>query len=385
MLAAIDPIDTRTPAMPGAPLVWVLTGAKLGDNAQLRIIAEALGWPCEYKFIQMREPYQLGKPRFKPSLYHIDVGRSAPLAPPWPDLLLTIGRRLGMVALWIRQQSGSRTKVVHVGRPRRWLDRFDLVIATAQYRLPHRPNVLHLEFPLMRIDRAAIAAAAEEWRPRLADLPRPLTALLVGGPTKPFTFDRKGARRLLEMAKRVTEQDGGTLYVTTSRRTPLAAVAALSQGLPPGALLYRWTPDSAANPYRALLGLADRFIVTGDSVSMMVEVARLGKPLMIYPLSRRFGPLGRLRFSLAQLLHPAAGDVPGRPEARLQGLGEALYAMGILGYSRDLAAIHRLLIRRGIAADTAGRFPEGTEVVEDELGIVVERIRSLVQERPALR
>ena len=70
--------------------------------------------------------------------------------------------------------------------------------------------------------------------------------------------------------------------------------------LPAGARLYRWH-DGGANPYHALLGLADRFVVTGDSVSMMVEVARLGKPLAIFalPEERRLlrwrGTLGGLR------------------------------------------------------------------------------------------
>ena len=37
-----------------------------------------------------------------------------------------------------------------------------------------------------------------------------------------------------------------------------------------------------------LLGLADGFVVTGDSISMMVEIARLGRPLAIFDL-----PTGR--------------------------------------------------------------------------------------------
>ena len=60
-------------------------------------------------------------------------------------------------------------------------------------------------------------------------------------------------------------------------------VAALEAALPPGALLYRWSAETSAdNPYLALLAHADRFVVTGDSVSMMVEVASLGRPLAIF-------------------------------------------------------------------------------------------------------
>ncbi len=76
----------------------------------------------------------------------------------------------------------------------------------------------------------------------------------------------------------------------------------------PSARLFAWGPQAGDNPYLALLGLADRFVVTGDSISMMVEVARLGRPLAIFPLPVRKGPVAALRQALAQRLHPQAGD-----------------------------------------------------------------------------
>ena len=143
-------------------------------------------------------PYVLGKPRFRTSLYHVDQARSAPLEPPWPDLILTVGRRPSMAALWVKEQTRGRARLVVIGRPKRWLDRFDLVIAPPQFQLPRRANVLRLDLPLMRVDEGAIAAASGAWRERFADLPRPLIALLVGGPTKPYRFDQAVARQLME-------------------------------------------------------------------------------------------------------------------------------------------------------------------------------------------
>ena len=80
---------------------------------------------------------------------HIDRARSARLEPPWPDLILTVGRRPSMAALWVKAQAQGRARLVVVGRPKRWLDRFDLVIAPPQFQLPSRPNVLRLDLPLM--------------------------------------------------------------------------------------------------------------------------------------------------------------------------------------------------------------------------------------------
>ena len=138
----------------------------------------------------------------------------------------------------------------------------------------------------MRADPAAVAAAAARWRDRLADLPRPLTAVLIGGETQPFRFDRAVALELAKALDTLQSRDGGSLYLTTSRRTSAAVTEALAAGLPDGATLHRWQADDPDNPYLGLLGLADRFVVTGDSVSMMVEVARLGRPLAIFRFPR---------------------------------------------------------------------------------------------------
>lgn len=359
---------TRPAAKP--PRVWLLLGDKLGDNAQVRAIAERLGWPGEIRRVAFRERYVQGKPLFWPSLYHVDKARSDPLVPPWPDLVITIGRRPAMAALWIKGQSRGRTKIVLIGRPKRWLERFDLVIASAQYRLPERPNVLHVSLPLMHPDEAAVAAASRVWRLRLAGLPPPLTALLIGGPTKPFVLDERVARALIEKA--VAVAGGGTLYVTTSRRTPAAVVAALQAGLPPGAVLYRWTAGQGDNPYLGLLGLADRFIVTGDSVSMLVEVVRLGKPLAIFPLPRQPNPVTRFGDRLAARLHRQ-----GPEGGAMQALGDVLYRLGLAGYSRDLTAFHRLLVERGLAAWLGKPLPPPGRQAPDELPEVVRRIEEL--------
>ena len=371
----MTPESTAPGSLDRPPRIWLVIGDKLGDNAQVEIIAAALGQPCERKQLYFLAPYMLGKPPFKASLYHLDKARSATLEPPWPELVITIGRRPAMAALWIREQSGGRTQVVLLGRPKRWLEEFALVIATPQYCLPNRPNVLPIDLPLMRSNTTAVAAAANAWQARLAALPRPLTAVLVGGQTKPFVFDSKVAAQLLAQLGQVAAETGGTLYITTSRRTPPAVVEALQAGLPPGAILYRWQANDSANPYLALLGLADRFIVSGDSISMLVEVARLGKPLAIFPLPYKLAVVERLRNALTRLVQPGAA---GR-RAPLQALGDGLYRLGLIGYSRDLTAVHELLIKRGLAVRLGEPFlPPGPQLLDDLPHVVVERIKALL-------
>jgi mitochondrial fission protein ELM1 len=360
--------------------IWFVQGEKLGDNAQVLAILEALGLPWEAKRLYVLPQWRIGKPPFKVRLDHLDLARSDPLTPPWPDLVITSGRRMAMATLWIKQQSGGRTKIAYVGRPRRWIERFDLVIGTAQYRLPHAPNVLHLDLPLMRADREAVAAAARIWAPRLADLARPLTAVLVGGQTKPYRFDAGVALELLAAAEKERRRRGGSLYITTSRRTRPDAAEALEANLPPAARLFRWRPDAAPedNPYLGLLGLADAFIVTGDSASMMVEVARLGRPLMIFPLPVGVPAWERPLYALGRIVHSPAGAGRLRANRLLQPVGDFLYDTVGLPYSRDLSMLHDALIRRGMASrlgEPARAAPSGAE---DELLLAAGRVRSLI-------
>lgn len=340
--------DARAGGAPGpapgtgaaaSPRTWLVLGEKAGDNAQARVIADALGWPCETRRIVMLERWRIGKPRVRASLEHVDRERSDALEAPWPDLVLTIGRRLSMVALWIREQSQGRTRIALIGQPRRLADRFDLILASAQYPGPPRPNVLRLGLPLMRVDPDAVAAAARTWEPRLAGLRRPLTAVLVGGPTKPLRLDASVARELASRA--VAVADGGTLYVTTSRRTPPEVADALAASLPAGSPVYRFG-SAGENPYLALLGLADRFVVTSDSLTMMVEVARLGRPLAIFAL-----PTAKGRF------------------------------FGRLGRKRDLEAVPQLLLSRGLAVRLGEPFRAPAGPTPDDLPLVVERMRAL--------
>lgn len=349
------------------PRIWLVIGDKPGDNAQVEIIAEQLDLPYEIKRVLPKPEYVLGKPRFEVSLEHLDLDRSDTLAAPWPDLILTIGRRPSMAALWIQEKSGNHSKVVLLGRPKRWQERFSLIISPAQYQIPPAPNVLQLDLPLMRSSSQKISEATETWRSKFSALPQPLTALLVGGETKPFRFDAKAAKELLKLTKQQT--GNGHLYISTSRRTPETVTQALKQHLPPNATLYCWSPETNDNPYFALLGLAEQFIVTGDSVSMMVEVARRQRPLFIYSPPVKQPLRWRVQQSLSRWLMKSGKT------AR-----KWLYKLGLIRYSRDLFAFHALLYQQGFAAPLGTKKPTApVNAPEDEVSKVVHRIRQILE------
>jgi mitochondrial fission protein ELM1 len=293
--------------------------------------------------------------------------------------VITAGRRLSSVGLWIKRVSQVNTRLVLIGRPRRLLKTIDLAIVAAHNTLPDGPNVVRHDLPLMQVDPSVLERATSEWRPRLAGMSRPLTALMVGGPTGGLRFDLETARTLFEQTLRSVEESEGSLYVVTSRRTPSEIVEMLERANPDSARLYVFDPDSRAadNPYHALLGLADHFVVTTDSISMMVEVARLGRPLSLFALESEVGSIEHRfeRMGLLRPLSPREDPIPaGGWWSRMR------YRLGRPRHSRDLSAIPRLLVDKGLAGWLGDELvAPNTPYADADLQSLARRIRALFE------
>ena len=264
------------------PLVWLLMGNRAGDNSQVLGLGEALGWPLEEKRFVYTGYEKLVNLPFSGHLLGVVRDESSAIEPPWPDLVISAGRKNEPIARYIRRQADRPVRLVHIGRPWARLETWDLVVTTPQYRLPRDPNVLHNETPLHRVTRERLDAAAAEWADRVADLPRPLIAVLAGGNSGPYPFDRASGERLATAADDLARELGGSLLVTTSARTLPETTRALFEGIGSPSILYEWKKDDPDNPFFAFLGLADRVIVTADSVSMMTEACATGRPVYLY-------------------------------------------------------------------------------------------------------
>ena len=362
-----------------APRTWVLLSDKRGDNGQVETIVDALGWAVEHKYVHMRPEFVLGKPRYRPSIDHLDLSQSDPLEAPWPDLIITVGRRPSMVALWIRKQSGNRTRIVLVGKPSGHMLDFSLVVASAENQMPPMHNFHPTTLPLMRVDPAAVESQAELWRSRFAGYRKPLIAMLIGGETNPFIMNRQVAEDLVAKARWVVDELGGTPYVTTSRRTTLEVLKVLREDLPEEAVYFEWSAAATDNPYQALLGMADGFIVTGDSVSMMVEVIYLRKPLAIFPLpGGLLGRVDQLRRSLAHwLFNPRQSNRRDRWRHWVARLVYYLDVFKILCATRDFRAFHGLLVEQGLAVWAGQPFQPPQAELPDDVAGVVKRIEAL--------
>ncbi len=276
---------TQSPETPKdpAPHVWLLFGERRGDNAQVLALARMLGWPFQVKQLRWMPDCAVDPRAAGISLAGLDRAASDSLAGPWPDVIIGIGFRSAPVARWIVQQGGGRALNIRLGRPRTELSFYDLVITTPQYGLPPGPNVRELPLPLVAPDPAETAAAAARWRRQFESLPRPWTAVLLGGPTQHMAFDARVAAEIAAGLQRYAVKSGGALLITTSPRSPQFLPDLLAGAITAPHFLHGWQAGTD-NPYLALLAAADQVIVTSDSISMAADAAAFDKPILVYEL-----------------------------------------------------------------------------------------------------
>ena len=129
------------------------------------------------------------------------------LQPPWPDLVIGIGRRTVPVARWIREQNGGRTELIRLGHPRAPNELFDLVITTRQYPVPPGENVVTLPLAMNRFRTPP--TPSDEERAWLDGRPRPHVLLSLGGPSSMWQLDNAALHVAAEKLARRTQAMAG--------------------------------------------------------------------------------------------------------------------------------------------------------------------------------
>ena len=370
-------------------------GNRAGDNSQVLGLGEALGWPLVQKhFVYTRYEKLVNLP-FGAHLLGVVKAQSSAIEPPWPDLVISAGRKNEPIARFIRAEAaraGKHVRLIHVGRPWARPATWDLVVTTPQYRLPHDPNILHNETPLHRVTRARLDEAAKAWADRVEHLPRPRIAVLAGGHSGPYPFDRASGERLAKQLEALVAEIGGSLLVTTSARTLDETTDALFAGIHSPSILYRWKKNDPDNPFFAFLGLADRVVVTADSVSMMTEACATGRYVYLYDTGEGITSMKRNPF-----LDGEEEDAPGSEghSGDADGTGRRrrfdrahfnawIYRLGMrMGpqrLTRDIRIVQQLLIDSDRAIWLGDGHPKALPRPLDDMPRAVARVRALFGE-----
>ncbi|WNJ98657.1 mitochondrial fission ELM1 family protein [Thalassospiraceae bacterium LMO-JJ14] len=265
--------------------IWVLLDDRAGNRAQALGVAERLAGQSgkPFRSIEIRYAMMARLPNvvLGASISGLDAQSRALLHAPWPKLVIAAGRRTAPVARWIKRQSDGAAKLVQIMDPGSADPDFDLICRPAHDKgVQTGANTLNISAAPHRMSGEMLDRARAQWHAQVDDLPRPRIALLIGGATRRRAFTPAMARMLCTAASDAAAALGGSLMVTTSRRTG-DAISAVQQSLQGPHRLYHWD-QGGENPYPGYLAMADAVIVTGESVSMCSEAVATSKPVYIY-------------------------------------------------------------------------------------------------------
>lgn len=318
------------------PRVWVLLGARTGDNNQALALAETIGWPFEIKHLHYNALQSLSV-WLPPTAATLTAAAKEGLRPPWPDLVIAIGRRSVPVARWVKRESGGKAKLVRIGHPRIDPALFDLVVTTRQYPVPPGDNVVLLPVAMSRFTETLVATEAEE---KFLRDTQPFRLVAVGGATKYWTLPEK------RIVAAIEAPFGGTVVAVTSRRTDSALVKRLRE-------LTGERVKLVVGPsprFALLLERAAEIYVTGDSISMISEAVMTGHPVAIIPIEQ--DDRGQ------RILGP-------RPQEH-----------GPASRRRDLRRFWNYLIEEGLAG-TSDIGPQAAKSIPDPNGMAAQAVRKL--------
>lgn len=282
-LSGIDDLaEAPKPPPPSLPLnVWAVSDGRAGIEAQVVGLSEAIARlvPCEVTVKRVAWKGRVGRlPWWLNLLPKRWLTPESGIEGDWPDLWIAAGRATLPLSIRAKRWSGGKTYVVQIQDPRVPATMFDLVIPPKHDRMSG-DNILAITGSPHRVTPQRLETEYAAFAEVIDPLPRPRVAVLIGGRSKAFDLSSERAAQIAHAIQIPLEQEGGSLLMTFSRRTPEAARALMTARLRhlPGMI---WNGEGA-NPYFAFLAAADYILVTEDSTNMATEAASTGKPVFV--------------------------------------------------------------------------------------------------------
>lgn len=258
---------------------WIITEGIAGTENQCIGVAEAMGLDPVVKHVALRFPWKQLTPHLRLLNGLAFSEKSDSFTPPWPDLVISSGRKSIPAALHIKNKSQGKTFVAQIQDPRCPPDLFDLVILPS-----HDPtrgeNVITTIGSLNRITEEKLQQEVDKFPPFFKEN-RPSLAVLIGGNSKAHQLTYEITQKLCRDIQALSKDYN--IMVTASRRTGAENHALLMQELSNNPAIYFWD-GTGDNPYFAFLERANKILVTEDSASMISEAITTGRPTYIIPL-----------------------------------------------------------------------------------------------------
>ena len=268
--------------------IWALLDNRMGSVGQIKGVLNELNpnaYDIKEKQIKYTKLAALPNLLKGASLLGVKKESIAQINSDFPDIVLSASRRTAPIALWIKKKS-PKTKIVQLLHPdvsKSNLLKFDRIFLPEHDKYKKsKGNCFYTIGSPHKVSKHVLGEAREKWQKVFAKLPKPLTAVIIGGSIKGKPFTLKNAEGLALEIKNLKERIGGSLLVTDSRRTGDEAekiIMSYLKDIPAHTFLWGSKDE---NPLLGYYACADNIVVTGDSVSMACESCGTGCPVFVF-------------------------------------------------------------------------------------------------------
>lgn len=268
-----------------SPIIWALNDKRPGNNSQVLGVVKNLNLPFVTKHIRYNKLFFLRFILNVNSKVGFSKSSISSCIPPWPDLVISAGRRSAHFACWIKKQSRGISKLVSIMFPGKAMSQNFSLIALPNHDVIkdtiNTSNIVRITGAPTNISEDLLNEQKIKFSNILSSLPKPWIAVLVGGSTKKHSFTIEFANQFAQDLKLLSKSSLGSVLLATSRRTSKEMERVLLHNISSPRHISLWGADNL-NHYLTYLALADVIVVTGDSITMCSEACALNKPVYIY-------------------------------------------------------------------------------------------------------
>ncbi len=252
---------------------------------------------------------------------------NSPIAPPFPDVVISSGRRTLPYLKAIKKAAGDATITVCLKDPKTGTTAADIIWVPEHDRLRGDNVIASLTSP-HPLSVELLAEARIEAEEKFNGFPGKRIGLVLGGTTRGISWGEETCNELIQKLSQIPIKDHSILVIA-SRRTPPQLEKAVKQALAKHKFYYSTGIDNDDNPYRQILAISDILIVTGDSHNMVSEALATGAPVYIF---RPQGLKQKLHQFLAdledlKLVKSFQGSVEGFPAKRVNSTDQIVDAI----------------------------------------------------------
>lgn len=269
--------------------IWVLIDKRPGTATQAIALAEKLSSQngLNFRTIHLTYSFLAKLPNFLLNNSLWRLSRKSRLALKnrifSPSIIISSGRRSAPIALYLKNNSPQSVKIIQIMNPNLHFSQFDFLILPKHDKISkNHPNIIKSIGSLTRINDNLIKDECEKFSQTFNHINKPKIALFIGGDSKNTKFTSESALNLAKKVSHIANNMKATLIITNSRRTSETITQLIQENLTCDFQFFDWHKIKDNNPYFAIIGYADFFIATGDSVSMISESCSTGKPVYIF-------------------------------------------------------------------------------------------------------